>query len=299
MDFSLEIDLRLPICVDGYEFDESMVPAVLDDSQSTDIEEPFEFWIESDDGGHYYRTDAVKEENSRLVGFFLPNAKNYPEEYYWALRPASDNVEYVYPLRDNPELFIEFSELELTPDSIRNFGCRYGLILDAGQANALNLNFAIGAWFAAIQTVRRVRENVADRLVVPTVDFGLGTAIPPAGQSALEMINLCLNWSANLEFAVPKKNKPPMLIVRPMNLYMGILLQLAGFLAMREAELAQLIRCHQCGALKVVGEGTGNHSDKNFCDEPCYQRWRYLNITKPKKAKKRKANGRKHRKARK
>ena len=184
--------------------------------------------------------------------FFDSEEDQEVDEGDFFLEVEDDETVSYRPMEEFPGLFMEFAETEQTPDGVKGFADKFGLLWET-PARQLEDEMTIYDWCKYIRRMRNAVDMWADQRKRGSIgDLIEAISERPFAQAAIYLKGVDDPMRGGLYF-------------KPANLHDGMWIQFIAAVGQN----AQLRRCAQCPSWIVFGIGTGRRESAKFCTSAC------------------------------
>lgn len=184
--------------------------------------------------------------------FFDAEEDREPDLRDFYLEPESDDTVIYRPFEENSALFMTFAEVSQTPEGVKDFADRFGLLLKRPK-DEYEPEIPIAAWLKFIRRMQGATDMWARSREQGSVEH------------LIEVLSAQSMYQATMYLRPVNDPLRAALHLRPSTLYYGMWMQFAEAVANN----AQLRQCARCRKWIAFGSGTGRRESSKFCSPAC------------------------------
>ena len=207
---------------------------------------PTSLWLEWEKSAAGYRISKPEPSS------FDAEEDREPDMYDIFLTPKHDDTVIYRPFQENSALFMTLAEVSQTPEGVKAFADRFGLLLQSPKEKFKD-SLPISLWLKSIKRIKAA------------VDLWRGLQESGNIEYLIEVLSREAVPSADMVLRLVNDPLQAAIYLRPDSLGTGIWLQFLECVANN----ARLKQCARCQKWIAYGSGTGRRESSKFCSSAC------------------------------
>ena len=209
---------------------------------------PTSLWLEWEKSAAGYRISKPDPSS------FDAEEDREPDMYDIFLTPKHDDTVSYRPFQENSALFMELAEVSQTPEGVKAFADRFGLLLKSPKEKFKD-PLPISLWFKSIKRIKAA------------VDLWRGLQESGNIEYLIEILSREAVYSADIVLRLVNDPLRAAIYLRPEELLIGIWMQFLECIANN----ARLKQCARCQKWIAYGSGMSHRESAKFCSSVCRQ----------------------------